>query len=217
MMDITEIRQSDETRSPGRPRCDVKRRCILEAAYAILSERGLSGFTIEAVAARSGSAKTTIYRWWPTKGALAMEAALMVSRDAAPLNAPETGSAIVALRAHLHAVATLFAGSYGRVISGIVAEGQSDPEVLELYRRELLCLRREEAGKILQRGVETGELVPDLDVTVTLDLMYSGLYMRLLVGCGAVDDVAWADRLFDHLLHGIVTPKHAKRHTRADA
>ena len=60
-------------RPPGRPRCDATRKAVLHAAYELLAEGGLSRFTIEGVATRSGVARTTIYRWWPTKGALAME------------------------------------------------------------------------------------------------------------------------------------------------
>jgi AcrR family transcriptional regulator len=217
MMDMTEMQQSDGTRGPGRPRCNVRRECILEAAYALLAEKGLTGFTIEAVAARSGSAKTTIYRWWPSKGALAMEAALTVAREAAPLIPPESGKAVDALRVHMHNLSVLFASSYGRVVSGIIAEGQSDPDVLALYRRELFDQRRAEAGKIFQHGIKNGEFPPDLDITLALDLIYSCFYTRLLLKHEPLDDQEWVDRLFDRVLHGIAAPRSARVKEKVDA
>src|SRR6516164_4093718 len=89
-----------EAKSPGRPRCQETRGAILQAAYELLESGGLAAFTIEAVAERSGAAKTTIYRWWPKKGALAMESFLRVAEQQSPF--PETDSPRADLRAHLH-------------------------------------------------------------------------------------------------------------------
>ena len=79
-----------ETKLPGRPRCEETRSAILRAAHELLEAGGLGAFTIEAVAERSGAAKTTIYRWWPNKGALAMESLLGVADTLSPF--PETES-----------------------------------------------------------------------------------------------------------------------------
>ena len=81
---------SAPARSPGRPRCTVTRKAVLRAAYDLLAEGGLGRFTIESVAARSGVARTTIYRWWPSKGALAMEGFLEAT--AQDVNVPPTDS-----------------------------------------------------------------------------------------------------------------------------
>src|ERR1700755_2849569 len=92
-----------EARGPGRPRCEGTKQAILRAAYDLLEEGGIAAFTIEAVAQRSGAAKTTIYRWWPNKGALAIESFLQAIDKQNPF--PRSDSAIADLKAQLRGVA----------------------------------------------------------------------------------------------------------------
>ena len=127
---------SAQARPAGRPRCDATHRAVLRAAYELLAEGGLRQFTIEGVAARSGVARTTIYRWWPSKGALAMEGFLAAT--AAEISFPFTRSAIADLKAHLQRCAKLLRGAPGRIMAGIVAEGQSDPETLAAFTEHYL-------------------------------------------------------------------------------
>src|SRR5271154_5637048 len=92
-------------RPPGRPRCDATRKAVLRAAFDLLAEGGLSRFTIEGVAAQSGVARTTIYRWWPTKGALAMEGFL--EAITADLAQPASDSVVADLQGLLRTFARL--------------------------------------------------------------------------------------------------------------
>src|SRR5277367_6478068 len=92
----------------GRPRDEVARAAILKSANAILVEKGIGGFTIEAVAARAGVAKTTIYRWWPSKGALAM--AGFLAETAPKISYPNSGSALADLISQLRRVAAVYGG-----------------------------------------------------------------------------------------------------------
>ena len=120
-----------EIKLPGRPRCEETRGAILRAAHELLESGGLGAFTIEAVAERSGAAKTTIYRWWPNKGALAMESLLGVAETLSPF--PETESARADLRVHLHLYATALRGRAGKLLSGHRrrgAEGSRHPRRL---------------------------------------------------------------------------------------
>jgi AcrR family transcriptional regulator len=186
-------------RTPGRPRSDVTRRAILNAAFELLADRGVSGFTIEGVAARSGVARTTIYRWWSSKGALAMEGFLETT--APQIAFPHTASAIADIKAQLRLVAKALRGRMGRIVCGIIAEGQSDPDTIEAFVEGYIRPRREEARTILRRGIDAGELRPDLDIDVALDALYPPLYLRLLLRHGPLDD-AWVDRLSDLVLSG---------------
>src|SRR5271168_3569806 len=111
----------EETRRAGRKRCEETRHAILKAAFELLEEGGMGKLTIEGVAARSGSAKTTIYRWWPTKGKLAAEAFILFTQTAAV--PPVTGSAVEDLKEHMRLLAAIFRSTTGRIIAGLIAEG----------------------------------------------------------------------------------------------
>ncbi|HZB92179.1 MAG TPA: TetR/AcrR family transcriptional regulator [Stellaceae bacterium] len=197
---IAEMTTAAARRGPGRKRDEATRQAILRAAYETLEADGYGGFTIEAVAARSGAAKTTIYRWWPSKGALAIDSFLALYNREAPY--PRTRSAIEDLRAQLRLQAKVWGGRYGCIIAGIVAAGQSDPSTVELYRERLVKPRREEGRRLLQRGIDNGEFRPDLDIEAALDALYGPFYARLLAWLGPID-TAWAERICDTVLRGL--------------
>src|ERR1700728_2441727 len=108
----------------GRPRDEAARAAILKAADAILEEKGIGGFTIEAVAARARVAKTTIYRWWPSKGALAM--AGFLAETAPKISYPNSGSARADLISQLRRVASVYGGQNGRVLGANPFRGERD-------------------------------------------------------------------------------------------
>ena|ERR1700733_11407631 len=190
-------------RAPGRPRCDVTHKAVLRAAYDLLGEGGLAGFTIEAVAARSGVARTTIYRWWPSKGALAMEGFLEAT--APDLAVPPTASVVADMQALLRLFGRLLRGKAGRIIRGIIAEGQSDPETIKAFLVGFVTPRRAEVRAILARGVASGELRADLDVEMVLASLFGSLQMRMLMNEN-VDD-SWVDRLSKFVLGGCMADR----------
>ncbi|MDE1147007.1 MAG: TetR/AcrR family transcriptional regulator [Azospirillaceae bacterium] len=187
-------------RGPGRPRSDQARDAILEAAFLLLEENGLEKFTIEGVAARSGTAKTTIYRWWPGKGALAMEALLAYAELTVPF--PHTASAVADLRAVLDGIARNFAGATGRVVASIVLAGQNDPATLKVYHEKVVEPRRQRLRDILERGKKNGEFRTDLDVETLVEALYGALYARLLIRFATLDEPGWMDRHITQLLEG---------------
>jgi AcrR family transcriptional regulator len=186
------------SRTPGRPRSDTTRKAVLLAAYDLLAEGGLSRFTIEAVAARSGVARTTIYRWWPTKGALAMEGFLEAT--APDLLLPPSTSVVADIQAVLRLVGRLMRGSAGRIIRCIIAEGQSDPETIDAFMHGFVVRRRAEISAIVERGIAAGELRADLDIEMFLYSLIAPLYVRVLLN-EDLDD-AWVDRLSGFVLKG---------------
>jgi len=189
-----------EAKSPGRPRCQETRGAVLRAAYELLESGGLVAFTIEAVAERSGAAKTTIYRWWPNKGALAMESFLRVAEQQSPF--PETDSARADLRAHLHLFAKSLRGRAGRLLTGIVAEATR-----AAFIRSYVAPRRQAARALLERGIARGEFRTGLDVEGVCDALYGFFYMRLLLAHAPMDDAA-VDRVLDLVLNGIGLEPH---------
>jgi AcrR family transcriptional regulator len=190
----------------GRPRDEAARAAILRSANAILEEKGIGGFTIEAVAARAGVAKTTIYRWWPSRGALAM--AGFLAETAPKISYPDSGSARADLISQLRRVASVYGGKTGRVLAAILAEGQRDPNTMAAYIEGYAHPRREEAKAILSAGVKRGELRADIDLEATVDVLYGPIYYRMLVPLAPLDP-KWAEKIANHVFVGLLKSKAA--------
>jgi AcrR family transcriptional regulator len=167
------------TRTRGRPRSEQARVAILDATTDLLLEHGLAGASMDAVAERAGVSKATIYRWWPTKEMLALDA-IYRSWAAEPGQA-DTGS----LRGDLLAMLVpwarrIRARPYGRVIAAFVAEAQNDPTFAQLYLARFVEPRRAQGKAALVRAAARGEVPSGTNVDVVLDLLYGPLYHRLL-------------------------------------
>ena len=173
----------------GRPRSENARQAILAAAIELLLDRGLRAMSMEEVAQRAGVSKATIYRWWDSKDLLALDA---LSADwAAPRRDAErdTGSLRGDLLAQLRPwLRQLREKPYGRVIAGLVAEAQTDPEFAELYRDHFVRPRRDATRPLLLRARDRGEIAADTDLDVVLDLLYGPIYHRLLHGHAPLTD-----------------------------
>jgi AcrR family transcriptional regulator len=197
----------------GRPRSQQAHRAILAAAAELLLARGLAAVTMDAVAERAGVSKATIYRWWPTKETLALDALYTEWATARP--APrDTGTLRGDLLSLLRPWAKL-AGSrpYGRVVAALLSEAQSDPVFAEEYRRRVLEPRREQARAILERAIERGEIPANTKIDVALDLLFGALYHRLLHGHAPLNDRFVRDAV-DMALNGIQpTPDHTATST----
>jgi AcrR family transcriptional regulator len=187
-------------RGRGRPQGDEVKIAILKAANELLENEGYSGFTIEAVAARAGAARSTIYRWWPTRGALAM--AGFLSETAPKIAYRNTKSPISDLKQQIMLVAEVYSGKVGRTISAIVAQGQGDPETLRALLDGYVRPRRDEAKLVLKRGIECGELRRDIDLDVVVDALYGPIWYRILVPHAPIT-VKWAAKLTDQVFRGL--------------
>ena len=188
------------SRARGRKRDETTRKAILRAAYDIVAADGYRALTFEGVAARSGSGKTTIYRWWPTKAALATDALLA---ELPPVAAFErTGSAVQDLRLSLHVMAESLAGENGRVMACILGGGREDAETLRVYKEKIAGPRRDIGRECLKTGILTGEIRADVDIDAALDALYLPMFVKLIMGMGNIETV-WVDRLMDTVLKGI--------------
>lgn len=192
-----------DTPRRGRPRSEKARHAILDAAAELLLLRGLSAVSMDAVAERAGVSKATIYRWWPSKEMLALDALLDWAAASAPTR--DTGS----LRGDVLAlirpwVREITRRPFGRVIAAFVSEAQSDPEFADAYRTRFVEPRRDAMRAVFARAAERGEVPTDLDVEVALDLIYGAVYHRLLHGHAKLTD-RFARDVVDLALNGILT------------
>lgn len=169
-------------RTRGRPRSEPARQAILAAAAELLLARGLDAVSMDAIAARAGVSKATIYRWWATKETLAADA-LQVQLSEPTSEPPDTGT----LRGDLTAltagwVARVGDRPFGRVIGALITEAATDPVFGALYRERFVEPRRAQARAAFQRAVARGEIAARTDVEAAVDLVYGPLYHRLLHG-----------------------------------
>ncbi|PZD73307.1 putative HTH-type transcriptional regulator [Acaryochloris thomasi RCC1774] len=166
-------------KTSGRPRSAVSEQAILAAAWRLLQQRPVKDVSIEAIAREAGVGKTTIYRWWPSKAAVFVDAFLAKFKPQAAFI--ETELAADALAQQMAAVVKVFSGEAGRIVAEIIAEGQSDSVALESFCDRFLQPRRQAAQAVIEQGIQLGEFDPDLDLEVALDILYGPIYYRLLV------------------------------------
>jgi AcrR family transcriptional regulator len=193
---------NDATPQRGRPRSEKAHRAILDAAAELLLDRGLAAVSVDAVAERAGVSKATIYRWWPTKESLALDA-LYTEWAAARPSPRDTGSLRGDLLSLLRPWARVASSRpYGRVIAALITEAQTDPVFAAEYRQRVVEPRRDQARAIFSRAADRGEIAPGIKVEVALDLLYGALYHRLLHGHGPLNDRFVRD-VIDMALAGI--------------
>jgi AcrR family transcriptional regulator len=187
-------------RPPGRPRSEQARQAILRTTLKILGKNGFSDFKIEEVAAHASVGKATVYRWWPNKGALIADA--FASSTTRKLRFPDTGSVYADMSQQMRQLIKVFRSRRGRIVSAILAAGQSDKDLIEAFRERFLWPRRREAYATLRRGIERGELRKDLDPDLLLDSLYGPIYMRFLIQHDRLTP-EFVDRLCELVLDGV--------------
>jgi AcrR family transcriptional regulator len=188
-----------DRRAPGRPRSEQARQAILRTTLKLLEAKGFADLKIEAVAAQAHVGKMTVYRWWPNKAALIADA--FASDTRRQLSFPNTGSVHADMSRQMRQVVKIFRSRRGRIVSAILAGGQSDEELISAFRERFLWPRRREAYATLRRGISRGELRNNLDKDLLLDSLYGPIYMRFLI---RHDDLTpkFVDRLCSLVLAG---------------
>ncbi|WP_226000078.1 TetR/AcrR family transcriptional regulator [Paenibacillus sp. BJ-4] len=187
-------------RKRGRPRNVETHKSILSASYDLLLENGFGAVTVEKIAERAGVSKATIYKWWPNKAAVVMDGFLAAAADRLPI--PDTGSAFQDILIHATNVTQFMISREGKIIAELIGEGQFDAGLAEAYRTRYIHPRRLEARQLLERGVQSGELKRDLDIELSIDLIYGPIFYRLLVTGGLLDNV-YIQNLVDTAFQGI--------------
>jgi AcrR family transcriptional regulator len=192
---------SNGTRPPGRPRSEESRQAILRSTLKLLrQDGGFAELSIEAIAADANVGKTTVYRWWPTKGALVADAFSTSAEH--ELRFPNTGSVQNDMTLQMKGLIRIFRSKRGKVVAALLAGGQSDPELLEAYRERFLWPRRRQAYQTLQRGVDRGELPAGCDFDLILDSLYGPILMRFLIRHVKLEE-SFADEVCGMVLQGL--------------
>ncbi|MGO2541582.1 TetR/AcrR family transcriptional regulator [Specibacter sp. AOP5-B1-6] len=167
---------------PGRgrrPAAEVRKR-VLAAAAELLFDQGLAAVTFDRVAARAGASKTTLYKWWPSAGALAAEA--YFNRVEHTLEFPDTGDIAADLRTQLRAFVHLMTREgAGSVIAELVGAAQTDPALRQAFSVSYSRPRRDLAIAYLQRARERGQLREGFSLQIIVDQLWGACYHRLLI------------------------------------
>lgn len=191
----------------ARTRDEAARRRVLDSARDLVCELGPRAVTVDEIAAAAGVGKQTIYRWWPSKSSVIMEA-LVELTDPAPADLPD--SAYEAIRLQMRRVAQMFGSRNGELIRELVADAQGDPVLARDFRDRFFAHRRARGAATLEEGIAAGELRPDLDVAAALDVLYAPLWLGLLVGHRPVNE-AVADQVLDLVWPGLAAPRSKRR------
>jgi AcrR family transcriptional regulator len=195
-----------ETRPRGRPRSAKAQQAILAAAIELLLEQGLHAMSMDDVAERAGVSKATIYRWWASKELLALDALATEWAAPTPSSERDTGSLRGDLLARFRPwLRQLNRKPFGRVIAGLVAEAQTDPEFAKLYREHFVQPRRDATRPLLLRAIDRGEIPADTNLEVTLDLLYGPIYHRLLHGHAPLND-RFVQQVIDAVIAAVRSP-----------
>jgi AcrR family transcriptional regulator len=184
----------------GRPRSERARLAVLEAAADLLDEGGLAAATIASIAARAGVSKVTIYKWWPTRGAVAIDAYFHRYRQTGTF--ADTGDIRTDLTGQIRVLIRAFRGRAGRIMAELVGQAQTDEVLAEALRTRWIEPRRAATAEVLRRAVDRGELRHGLDIAIVMDQLYGPVYYRLTMGHESLTP-ALADALVTSLLDGI--------------
>ena len=188
-------------RRPGRPRSEQVRTAILSATIAELTDRGYAALTIEGIAARAGAGKQTIYRWWPSKADVVLDALLEMAAELVAV--PDTGTLRDDLMAFL--AATFLRRGQRPVLVGLMAQAVFDPAFGREFRDRFLFSRRDVLREILRRAVARGEIGADEDLELVLDVVFGVLWYRLLL-----DHVSMTEAAGEQLASFILRAIHAE-------
>ncbi len=183
----------------GRPRSNEAQQAILQAALDLVSSKGFRAITVDQIAAEAGVGKTTLYRRWPNKAALVMDALLQLIGPQTDF--PPSTRALNSLRKQLDLQAKFFRSKYGLLIRSLLAEAQSDEELARAFRERWIEPRRQGVIRTLKAAIKEGALRKNIDLETTTDMLYGPIYYRLLLGTGAID-AAFIDLLYMQFLAG---------------
>ena len=187
------------------PRVERSRQAILDATRELLADGDVGSLTVEAVASRSGVAKTTIYRRWRDKWELALDAVMidMIPRFEKPVDVGDTRKELLTF---INQVVRMQASApFGPAMQGLVSQIATDPELARVYRDQVVQPRMDQLAPVIERGIARGDLRPDTDVRLVHELLVGPIFYRLLFS-GAPLTRNLGPRIVDAILAGF-TPR----------
>jgi AcrR family transcriptional regulator len=177
----------------------------------LLEQHGFRGVTLEGIAEAAGVARTTVYRRWPNKAAVVMDAFL--TQVAPRIAFPEHPVAIERLRLQMQLLARAFRQESGLLIRALIAEAQFDEELRAAVHDGWIAKRRASAKLIIEGAILAGELPNDVNADALLDALYGGLYYWLLIDHEVLTE-AYVDSLFATVLGPLTHAAQSKRFMR---
>ncbi len=167
-----------ESKISGRPRSEKSRNSIIDATNKMLLHMSVRDVSIEAIAKKAGVGKTTIYRWWPNKVGLILDA---VSGPMGVLPAPVEGADPKdSLVKQLERFSRICRGRGGKIIAEIYAEAQGDPELQALFFEKFMLQHEEILASIIQTGKKSGVFRADIDTALAVDMIYGSVFYHLM-------------------------------------
>jgi AcrR family transcriptional regulator len=181
----------------GRPRSQEARKAILKAAYRLLKAHGCEGVSTPQLASAAGVSTATLYRWWPTKEAVLLEAFFEAAGEMLPFG--QHKSPLARLRKHVVEAARFLTSEHGRVMARLIMAIQEDDELRQGFLQIYYLPRRAAAHAVINEAIRRGELPSDTDPEVLIDALYGPLYARLFLGHAPLDE-KFAEKIFDLLI-----------------
>jgi AcrR family transcriptional regulator len=189
-----------KSESRGRPRSEESEEAILAATIQLLSASPLRDISMEGIARKAGVGKATIYKWWPSKACVALDAFLRKTNQMVPM--PDTGSVRDDILEQIRSLIVFYRSPAGRILGQFVTESQADKEFASLFRERFLKPRREAVGVIFDRGVARGEIDQNLNRELVLDMIYGPAIYRMIVGHAPLEGKL-ADEMVSILFGGL--------------
>jgi AcrR family transcriptional regulator len=185
----------------GRPPSEMaaSHDAIMDAVYGLLQEKSVRDLTMEEVAKRAKVGKPTLYKWWPTKATLVL--AMLCERMAVNLDKPMGETAEMSLRLRVRRLMDVFNGPFGKIVAGLIAEGQSEPAVLQEFFDRWVSPRRNATIADLRRGKDAGELRSDTEPELVNDAIFGAIYYRFLLRSGPLTK-RFGEQLVEQVLRG---------------
>ena len=191
--------EADSAPRRGRPRSIETTNAILESAYALMAATGLAATSIDTVARHSSVSKMTIYKWWPSREALLIDAFLHHAAQMLPLPPASSGSPAARARRHAAAYAEALQGEFGKVQLAVVSECISKTGSAELFYARYLQFRRDALVEMIAAGQTDGSILAEGAPEYLYDAIYGSLFYRYVFGIAPITP-AYARNLVDLVL-----------------
>ena len=186
LAEVSHLETNENEQQAGRPRSQKSHKAVLDATRKLLVHTSVQKLSIEAIARKAGVGKTTIYRWWPNKSAVVMDAVLSQSLYNNTLSTPR--NAVEAVSAQLDKLARQLKGKNGRIVAEIIGEAQADPKSISYFTKTFLQDRYDKLYSYIEGGKQTGEFSNDIHTDSAIDIVLGPIFFRLVTGQEMDDD-----------------------------
>jgi len=186
-------------RSLGRPRSEHSRTAILDAAYRFLQSQPVAVISSLHIAREAGVSTATMYRWWPTKETLLLDAFLHKTQKAMMIGTK--GAPLERLKQHLVEAGRFFGSKEGVVVARLLTAIQDNPQLRDAFLERVSSPRSEEFRKVVMEAIHEGQLPAKTNISEFADMLFGPLFMRLIIGHEPISD-EFVTSLFEQIVAG---------------